>query len=731
MTDAFDVAVIGAGPAGSSAAYHLARRHRRVVLLERSRFPRDKACGDGLGRRSVALLAEMGLDPDLADFQRVSGVRMVSEATRECVIPYGGELYGAIIPRRDLDHALARAAVAAGAALWQETSVTAPIMCDGAVCGVVVRRQGVEQAIAATFAVAADGALSPFARALGVAPRSPGSLGYAVRGYFAGVDGFGDMFSVYLPVVDPRTGRVLTGYGWVFPITDGFANIGVGYASAHGPDAAVNLRRAFDGFVARLRATDPRLQDMQLVGRLSGAPVPYAVDLARCAARGTLLVGDAAGLVDPLTGEGIAAALESGKLAAEVLDRALASGDGTDVDLGEYGRLLYARFGDRYEASRRLVGMSGFLWRLLENTAELERPVFRSLRRAIVGDGVDGAATARETIGDTTWLGTHNVEAHVARVRRELRAEMEGEFPLLSRVCAIGWDSTDSILRMQLVFVAAHFGVFEPRRITAAATAIELAHCALAMHDNVLDGCGHCRVRAASGALRWGNIFAVSAGDYLLARAHAVAAGLGNDVSAIVSQASARAYTGRMWEAERAWAVEPSEGRRLSIIDAKDATLFALACRLGARLSGASDEVVERLAGYGRRLGLAFALIEEVRDILVDGEPPAGHPMYRMIADGLYSWPVLSALRRAPNGELRALLAEAPASEARVRDILTLLRADVSLSRALRLARRHAVRAHRSLAGLPGTPARRALAALVDFVIDRATSAEGAVLSEA
>lgn len=727
LTEAFDVAVIGAGPAGSSAAYHLARRHRRVLLLERSRFPRDKACGDGLGRGSVALLADMGLAPRLAAYQRVGGVRIVGETQRETVVPYPGlrsrsERHGAIVPRRDLDHVLAQAAVAAGAELWQETSVTAPVMRDGSVAGVVVRRQGIEAEVATTFVVAADGALSPFARAVGLAARHSRSMGYAVRGYFTNAPAMGDMLNMYFPLLDGETQRALTGYGWVFPLAEGCVNVGVGYYPTDARDAAVNLRRTFEQFVEGLRVTDPRLRAMRLAGRLTGAPVPCAEDLPRCAGRGTLLVGDAAGLVDPFTGEGIGAALESGKLAAEVLDGALATAEPMRADLEEYDRRLDARFTRRFETSRRLVGMSGFLLRLLENTLEIERPVFRSFCRAVVGDDDGGEAPAREeALVDDAWLRTQNAAGHVARVRRVLSAEMDEEFPLLSRVCAAAEDSTASVLRMHLVFVAAHFGVLDGPRVAAASAAIELAHLALVMHGNVLNG-GRPQAARAGGPVRWGNIFAVTAGDCLLARAHRVAAQLGAAITGIVSEASARAYLGRMWAAERAHASDQSEDGRLAVVDAETATLFALACRIGARLGGADHDVVERLAGFGRSLGIAFALIAEVHEITLD-RPPGGHPVRRMLEDGLYSWPVVAALRTSGAGRLRALVAERPVTDAHVRETRVLLDAAGALPRALGLARRHLVDARRRLAALPSVPARGALGSLVDFVAARAETA--------
>ncbi len=667
MTDAFDVAVIGAGPAGASVAYHLARRGRRVIMFERARFPRDKACGDGLGRRSVSLVEAMGLRAALGPYRRIKGVRLVGPA-RDTLMPYPVTDamcgHGAIVPRRDLDHMLARAAQDAGATLWQEARVVRPVLTDGVVTAVVVVRDGIEHVVPARFAVAADGALSSFARMLGIDDGRRAGIGYAVRAYFENVEHVGDTFDVHVPLLDPDTRRTLTGYGWTFPVTDGHLNVGVGHFSARAGDGGVNLRRTFEHFVARLRETDRRLRDMRMVHRPIGAPVPSAVDLGRCAARGTLLVGDAAGLVDPLTGEGIATALESGELAADVLDRALGRDTPRPSVVDDYARAVVAHFGRRFETSRRLVGMSGFLWRVIENTSDLDTPVVRRFRRALVSEDVEPHAGV-VAVADDPWLRAHDAAAHAARARARLRTELDRQYPLLSRVCDAEHEGLDRAVRLQLLFVTAHFGTPEVGRLAIASAAIELAQLALAMHDEVLNG-SHDGGGPSASAGRWSNIFTVSAGDHLLSRAHALAAELGSDVTAIVSRASARAYLGRAWDAMAECRTSRAAPSRLAIVDAKVATLFSLACRVGARLGGAPDAVVDTLGRYGRHVGLALALVDNDRDAATDR---AG-----------------SAASRAVPG-------------------------------ARRLACRHATLARRRLTTLPAIDARRVLAALVDVVV--------------
>src|SRR6266511_4424515 len=189
--NAFDVAVVGAGPAGSAAAYHLAKSQRRVLLIERSTFPRDKACGDGLTRTSVKLLAEMGLTVELAKYQRVKGIRLATDRKGYQERKYetrgpGWPDYGVVIPRSKLDHLICSKAVEVGASLWESTLVTGPILKNGRVCGVRIRRNGTEDEVPTSFVIAADGGNSYFARKIGLFEEDVWSKGFAIRGYFTG-----------------------------------------------------------------------------------------------------------------------------------------------------------------------------------------------------------------------------------------------------------------------------------------------------------------------------------------------------------------------------------------------------------------------------------------------------------------------------------------------------------------------------------------------------------------
>ncbi|YCK38037.1 FAD-dependent oxidoreductase [Actinomadura sp. ATCC 39365] len=262
----FDAVVVGAGPAGSAAAYHLARRGRSVLLVERRAFPRDKCCGDGLTRGAVRQLAEMGVLPDLADAQRVGGVRVHMRGKGARDFPYSG--FGLVLPRFDLDARLCARAVEAGATLWT-AQVSGPIGGPSGVRGIEMIRDGRRTRVEAPVVVAADGAASRLARQTGLRPPGREWTGFAARAYYAGIKGTDDLLQIVLPLTDVTDKHLLPSYGWIFPLGQGRANVGVGLFGPMNPEG---LRGMFDRFVADLAELDPGFATATREGPMSGAP---------------------------------------------------------------------------------------------------------------------------------------------------------------------------------------------------------------------------------------------------------------------------------------------------------------------------------------------------------------------------------------------------------------------------------------------------------------------------
>ncbi len=317
--------IVGAGPGGSATAYHLARHGIDVMLVERSAFPREKACGDGLTPRGVAAMIRMGVDPHDPGFARVRGLRVHSrKVTLELPWPALHDYpdYGLVRTRMDFDQLLARRAQQAGATLLERTEAVSPVLADGWVVGAVVRpvEGGDPLQVRTRFVVAADGAASRFAGQAGVRRDASRPLGIAARRYYRTSRRPGSWLEVWM---DLREGEsMLPGYGWVFPLTNGCVNVGAGSLNTFRNFKDVSAQRLFGAF-CRMLPGDWGVSEETAEGRLLSGPLPMGINRTPQAIPGLLVVGDAVGVVNPFNGEGIAYAIETGEIAAELIHDAL------------------------------------------------------------------------------------------------------------------------------------------------------------------------------------------------------------------------------------------------------------------------------------------------------------------------------------------------------------------------------------------------------------------------
>ncbi len=329
-----DVLVVGGGPAGAVAAFTAARAGARVWLLEARSIPRDKVCGDALIPDSLRLLEEVGLKDRVAAIaHHAEAVRIFSPAGRSFALraPF------LTVRRADLDALLCRAAVEAGVEMIEGARIEAPLRRegDGAVIGVRGRdADGRPLSLAAPITILATGAAGGMLRAFGVGMRSqPSAL--ALRAYYRAPD------------LDPREliisyeRPVMPGYGWVFPMADGIANVGVGVFLAGGRTGA-NLRSLFTRFVEECTHVRALLANASPLGELRGAPLRCAFEGARTHADGLLVAGEAIGTTYSLTGEGIGKAMESGRHAGAVAAAAALEGVATASRLAAYDTALEA-----------------------------------------------------------------------------------------------------------------------------------------------------------------------------------------------------------------------------------------------------------------------------------------------------------------------------------------------------------------------------------------------------
>lgn len=322
-----DVAVIGAGPAGSAAAIRAARGGARVVVFEKGAYGRDKVCGDGLTPRAVGALRELKVEPEGA--HRIDGLRMIAgRTTRELAWPATARFpnHGAVMPRRLLDAHLADAARDAGAEIVWETAAT-PVLDDtGRVAGVEAGGRRWD----ADLVVVAAGAPGSVARLLG-ADRVPDEpFGLAIRTYVPSPRHADRHLEACLTLTDEH-GTAVPGYGWMFPAGDGTVNIGVGALSTMKGFTHLNLNRLLDSYTATVRESWGIDEPLE---RPRAWRLPMSTQ--RRHGPGWVAIGDAAGLVNPMNGEGIDYGLESGILAADLfLDDPAAAPAAYDREIGE------------------------------------------------------------------------------------------------------------------------------------------------------------------------------------------------------------------------------------------------------------------------------------------------------------------------------------------------------------------------------------------------------------
>ena len=359
-----DVIVVGAGPGGSATAAYLADHGLDVALLEKSTFPRDKICGDGLTPRATKELISLGVDT--SGWQRTRGLRIKGGGhTLQLDWPQNDAFpaYGLVRTRGMLDETLARHAERKGALLQERTSVTAPVRDgSGRVVGVAAKRvdengraTGEKVSYRAPVVIASDGVSSRLATAVGRPKREDRVMGVAVRAYYR-TPRRDDYMESHLELWtrDDAGKRILMpGYGWLFPLEDGRTNVGLGTLDTTSAFQQTDYKDVMRRWVADIDA-DWHLEHDEASGPIRGAALPMGFNRTPLYADGLMLVGDSGGMVNPFNGEGIDYALEAARLGAELVAQAMARPSDAERErvLSGYPRVMKDQLGGYFTLGR-------------------------------------------------------------------------------------------------------------------------------------------------------------------------------------------------------------------------------------------------------------------------------------------------------------------------------------------------------------------------------------------
>lgn len=332
-----DVAVVGAGPAGAVAAYAAARRGMRVALIDRETFPRDKTCGDGIGPGAVRVLRELRLDSILAGRRRIESVTVFGPdgGRTQSPVPVlpGKSTDVFVVPRLEFDEHLFRAALEAGAEDFSGSRYLAMADTGGPAREIDLRDgSGRRRRLRAHLVVGADGAYSAVRKDLAGPDRTSRKfVGVAMRAYARSRDfeaGGLSMLFEFSP-------ELLPSYGWIFPVGAGTVNIGVGLPIAQLRERGVDLRLLLGRFADRLRARGVEVGELR---RERGHQLPGVMGMPRLGFGRAVLIGDAASMINPVSGEGIAYGMTAARRLVEALPAQLADEAALSAALARFER---------------------------------------------------------------------------------------------------------------------------------------------------------------------------------------------------------------------------------------------------------------------------------------------------------------------------------------------------------------------------------------------------------
>ena len=361
----YDAIIVGAGPSGATAAMYLSKAGKKALLVDMTEFPRDKICGDAQGRKAAAIMKELGIYEGYEKLpgQKIYGITLsspngtlvhVDVESRDKPAP------GYVHKRMVFDNYLFQCAKSM--AEFRVLAVNDYIVEDGFVRGIVgTNKKGEKEEHRAKIVLAADGANSVLATKMGLNKNPLEHFIVAIRTYYRGVTGMSDRIEIHM------VKSLIPGYFWIFPLPNGEANVGLGMIVKDKNEKNVNLQEALLHEIKNNPLFMERFKNAELVERVRGWSLPVASYHRKCYGDGFLLLGDAASLIDPLSGEGVGNAMISGKVAVQVAIEAMEKNDVSEKFLKKYDKDLWEVIGPEIKANYRLQKLGKMFPQLIDS----------------------------------------------------------------------------------------------------------------------------------------------------------------------------------------------------------------------------------------------------------------------------------------------------------------------------------------------------------------------------
>ncbi|MFH0713129.1 MAG: geranylgeranyl reductase family protein [Candidatus Micrarchaeota archaeon] len=383
----FDVIIVGAGPSGSSCATFLAKAGKNVLLIDKAKFPRDKICGDGISGKSLKVLQELGVMPAMekAEHIKMYGVTFSSPKGRVVKIPSrgkeGDKPPGFVARREVFDNVIFQNAKKYSHT-FEQFQVSDLLLEGDQVVGVtgIDLQTKKKYSFKAKVVVGADGAASVISNKVKYDNFDDNHQIVAVRAYYSGVKDLND--TIELHFVD----ELIPGYFWIFPEANGMANVGAGMIVRDMKAKKVNLQEAMQKAMDNNPLFKERFKDAKLISPIRSWSLPVGSKHKKAHGNGFILVGDAASLIDPFTGEGIGNALTSGKIAAESIVKAFAKNDFSAASLKDYEDTLWKEVGTELKTSYKMqkMGQNTFLLNLIIDKASRSKTVQEAISNSLL-----------------------------------------------------------------------------------------------------------------------------------------------------------------------------------------------------------------------------------------------------------------------------------------------------------------------------------------------------------